>query len=119
MRTILVVDDCEDFRETLAELLATHGYHVVCAANGHQALAALRDGPRPDLILLDLKMPRMSGWQFRNLQTQDPAFADIPVLILSGGADIPEEVRGLNAAGYLPKPIDVNLLLAAIAPFFG
>jgi CheY-like chemotaxis protein len=116
--TILIVDDSEDFRDTLADLLTMQGYRVSCAANGREALEQLRGGPLPRLILLDLKMPRMNGWDFREEQLRDPELAGIPVIILSGGADIPEETDGLGAAGYLPKPVDVSVLLSAIAPYF-
>jgi CheY-like chemotaxis protein len=117
--TILVVDDNGDQRDTLAELLGMAGYRVACAANGREALAYLRNNPPPRLILLDLRMPLMSGWEFRAEQRRDPLLAGIPVLVLSGGADLHGEVAGLDAAGYLVKPTDITLLLAAIAPYFG
>ena len=117
-RTILVVDDNIDLRDTLGDLLTLAGYRVVCASNGREALACLRSGPLPRLILLDLKMPVMNGWEFRTLQLQDPALAGVPVLVLSGGADIRDEVAGLQADAYIPKPANIDLLMAAIAPYF-
>jgi CheY-like chemotaxis protein len=117
-RTILIVDDNLDLRDTLADLLTLAGYPVACASNGREALDYLRSSPPPRLILLDLKMPVMTGWQFRALQLQDPALAAIPVLVLSGGADIRDEVQGLDADAYIPKPANIDLLLTAIAPYF-
>ncbi|WP_437511764.1 response regulator [Sorangium sp. So ce1099] len=113
MKRILVVDDDPDIRETLAELLQEEGYAVSSAAHGGEALCALRTDPRPGLILLDLMMPIMDGWQFRAEQKKDPELASIPVVIISAtGRD--EFVSSLGAAQFLKKPINLEQLLAAV-----
>lgn len=113
-KTILVVDDDQDIRDTLTELLVEEGYEVIGAAHGGEALAALKDEPRPDLILLDLMMPIMDGWQFRTEQRNNPALADIPVVVVSAtGKD--EKVAKLGAAQLLKKPIRLEELLEAVA----
>jgi CheY-like chemotaxis protein len=113
LKRILVVDDDPDIRETLAELLQEEGYAVASAAHGAEALSALRTDPRPGLILLDLMMPIMDGWQFRAEQKKDPELASIPVVIISAtGRD--EFVSSLGAAQFLKKPINLEQLLAAV-----
>jgi CheY-like chemotaxis protein len=113
LKRILVVDDDPDIRETLAELLQEEGYGVTSAAHGGEALSALRTEPRPGLILLDLMMPIMDGWQFRAEQRRDASIASIPVVIISAtGRD--DVVSALGAAQFLKKPINLEQLLAAV-----
>jgi CheY-like chemotaxis protein len=111
---VLVVDDDDDLREVLREILAARGYRVATASDGREALALLRGGLSPSIILLDLRMPGMSGWQFRREQRRDPELADIPVLVLSGGS--PQHVSStLGSIDMLPKPIDLDDLTAMIS----
>jgi CheY-like chemotaxis protein len=113
-KTIFVVDDDQDIRDTLTELLQEEGYSVVRASHGGEALRMLREGPRPSLILLDLMMPVMDGWQFRAEQRKDPALASIPVVVISAtGKD--EKVSTLGAVQFLKKPIRLEQLLEAVA----
>ncbi|MCC6556244.1 MAG: response regulator [Polyangiaceae bacterium] len=113
-KTILVVDDDQDIRETLTELLQEEGYSVARASHGREALAMLREGSNPSLILLDLMMPIMDGWQFRAEQQSDPALASIPVVVISAmGKD--EKIAALGAAQLLKKPIRLEQLLDAVA----
>ena len=113
-KTILVVDDDQDIRDTLTELLQEEGYSVLRASHGVEALSALRDQPSPSLILLDLMMPVMDGWQFRAEQRKDPALAKIPVVVISAtGKD--EKVSALGAVQFLKKPIRLEQLLEAVA----
>ena len=95
---ILVVEDDQDTREGLAEVLAVAGYLVRTAANGKIALEQAREN-RPDLIVLDLAMPVMNGWQFLEVQRRDPRLAAIPVIVAS--ASIDSRVDG--TAVLLPK----------------
>jgi CheY-like chemotaxis protein len=111
---ILVVEDDPDIRETLSEALGFEGYEVTAASNGREALDALRRGPRADVILLDLMMPVMSGWEFRRVQLDDPALAGIPVVVVSASA--PGNARPDR---LLPKPFDIDDLLAVVAELVG
>ena len=104
-------------REALAETLRDEGYDVACAGDGEQALEYLRGGGRPNLILLDLMMPRMSGSEFRVLQKVDPGLSHLPVVLLTADARIEEKARALEAAGAIRKPIDLDELLGTIERF--
>src|SRR5262245_34872901 len=95
---VLIVDDDYDIRATLHEILSDEGYDVASSANGFEALQALRSGTAPCLILLDLMMPVMDGWQFRAQQLSDPTLASIPVVVLSADAGVAQKSRALNAA---------------------
>jgi two-component system chemotaxis response regulator CheY len=106
-RTVLVVDDDPDALDVISTILEDAGYEVVCAANGREALKRLADREgRCDLILLDLLMPVMNGWDFRRRQRETPAFADIPVFLMSAGAHLAVVRDELQAAGCVAKPID-------------
>ena len=89
MATILVVEDNDDVREMMTVTLELEGHEVYTAANGRQALAQLENGLRPCVILLDLMMPVMNGWEFRSALQRDERFKDIPVVVVSaaGGGD--------------------------------
>jgi CheY-like chemotaxis protein len=113
-KTILVVEDDTATREALGLILGAQGFTVLGAGNGQEALGLLRSGPHPDLILLDLMMPVMDGWQFRREQTQDPALSAIPVVILSADGNVRQKATALRADGYLQKPVEVDSLLEAI-----
>jgi CheY-like chemotaxis protein len=114
---ILIVEDDVDIRETLAEILADEGYSVASAANGLDAIAYLQSETLPAVILLDLMMPVMSGWEFRAKQQQDPRIAPIPVVVLSGDGNIQAKATSLNAAGFLPKPVDLERLLGMVSHY--
>ncbi|HEX2688883.1 MAG TPA: response regulator [Kofleriaceae bacterium] len=113
---MLVVEDDEDIRDVLATLLHESGYNVLIAKNGEEALQRLRSEPcRPCVILLDLWMPVMDGWQFRREQRKDSSLAAIPVVALSGD----DEARALNAAAYLGKPVQLQPLVSTVERFCG
>ena len=112
---ILVVDDEAFIRSYLEDVLEEEGYEVMGASNGHEALEQLRKGDEPDLIMLDLMMPVMNGWEFREAQLKDPALARIPVLIVSGAGDVEGEARRLHAAGCVVKPFHPANILSSIA----
>jgi CheY-like chemotaxis protein len=111
---ILVVEDDEATRDALTLVLQASGYQVTTAANGQEALDALREPSPPCLILLDLMMPVMDGWQFRALQRQDPALAVIPVVLVSADGNTPQKAASLGAAGFIQKPVDVHALLDTV-----
>jgi len=117
--TILLVEDDIDVREALAETLREEGYSVDCANDGLDALAYLRRGGQPGLILLDLMMPRMSGSEFRTLQRRDPLLAQFPVVLLSADGRMREKAVALQTAGAIRKPIDLDELLRVIEHFRG
>jgi CheY-like chemotaxis protein len=116
-QSILIVEDDADIREALAEILRDEGHEVQGAPNGQQALHVLRDGPLPALILLDLMMPVMNGWQFRQAQRQDPVLAPIPVVVISADGAALRESTLMGASGFLQKPIELDELLAVVARY--
>jgi CheY-like chemotaxis protein len=110
---VLVVDDDDDFRETVVLVLAAHGWVVRAASDGAEALALLRGGLRPALILMDLFMPVMGGLEVCEELSHDPELRHIPVAILSGDRDAfdappPPGVRMLS------KPVRLDVLLAVV-----
>ncbi len=107
---ILVVDDNRDIRELMAEALMLEGYRLQSAPNGKVALEQARATP-PDLIVLDLMMPIMSGWEFLEAQRGDPKLAAIPVIVVTAVIDPHVEF----AAELLRKPFDLSTLLATVA----
>jgi CheY-like chemotaxis protein len=112
---VLVVEDDEDIRESLVEVLLDHGYASTSAVHGLDALRKLKDpAQRPSLILLDLMMPVMDGRAFREHQLSEPALATIPVVVISAFRDQDRMVSSLKPAAFLPKPIDLPALLRAI-----
>lgn len=111
---ILIVEDDADLREALSEILREEGYSVAGAEHGRDALDLLRRQKHPALILLDLTMPVMNGWQFRAEQRGDPELSGIPVVILSAGDHLAEHMVPLGIHDYIPKPIELPHLLRTI-----
>jgi CheY-like chemotaxis protein len=107
---VLVVEDDPDLRHLMSRLLVLEGFDPQLAANGREALDVLRATPLPRLILLDLMMPVMDGWQFRQAQRADPAIADIPVIVTTA-VPLTERFKELQAAAILQKPWDLGELL--------
>jgi CheY-like chemotaxis protein len=109
-KNILVVEDDTIIREAMKMVLEWEGYKVATAANGREALDRLRWTDPPGLILLDLMMPVMDGWQFLHDQKQDPALASIPVVVVTAAADAtPRDV-----AGRVQKPFQPEELLETL-----
>jgi len=114
-KTLLVVDDNEITRAGLASVLRAEGYTVVLAGSGQEALEYLQTQEAPGLILLDMIMKDMDGWGLLKRMRADPAFADIPVLIITAlGIANEEWARSLGACGFLRKPFDTPDLLAVV-----
>jgi CheY-like chemotaxis protein len=107
---VLIVEDDDDLRDDLAFLLTRKGYQVETAENGKHALEKINEAGPPCLIILDLMMPIMNGWQLRAELLKDPALALVPVVLLSGMADVDEAARSLAAVDHLSKPIDLDKL---------
>lgn len=116
-RAILVVDDDPDLRGAIADVLAEEGYEVHCAGHGGEALAQLRtDGARPpSLILLDLMMPEVSGWDFLALQQKDASLAAIPVVLMSASSKAPAKGEVPGTVDAIKKPFKVEQLLDVVA----
>lgn len=113
-RPVLIVEDDADLREMMAQLLTLEGYQIETVANGREALAYLSDAPRPDVILLDLMMPIMDGWEFRRRQQDDPALADVPVIVLTALDQAQAHASDLNGVDFLKKPLDFDRLLELV-----
>ncbi|MEO8349898.1 MAG: response regulator [Acidobacteriota bacterium] len=106
---VLVVEDDRDQREALCAMLDLEGFPHAQAANGRQALDYLRDFPAPCLVLLDLEMPVMNGWDFRARQLADERLADIPVIVVTAN-DLGLDARFPGVAGFLWKPLEFGKL---------
>ena len=115
-KRVLIVEDDADIRTTVAELLEDEGYHVASVANGLEALDCLRAAHElPDVILLDLMMPKMDGFQFRAEQRADARFSEIPVVLMTAAGDVATRANELQPRGFLKKPFkDIKAILEAI-----
>jgi CheY-like chemotaxis protein len=113
---ILLAEDNADIRETLAEVLALEGFDVETAANGKEALERLQGDISPVLILLDLMMPVMSGWEFLDAQKVNPDLEKHPVVVLSAvpATQSLDDLSPLDAVDSLAKPIDITRLLQTV-----
>jgi two-component system, cell cycle sensor histidine kinase and response regulator CckA len=109
---VALIEDDDDIREALESLLSHAGYRVLPYASAELALCDMESGRHPDLILLDLMMPGMNGWQFRVEQRKRPALSDIPVIALS--ADVSPYAAAIDANAYLKKPVDFDRLCTVI-----
>lgn len=106
---ILIVDDDAEIREALSDLLSDEGHRVRAAGNGKEALELLRQTPAPCMILLDLMMPVMNGWQFVTEAAGDPALSAVPVWIITAAGDAQPPPPGVS--GVLRKPFHLRELL--------
>ncbi|MDP9315208.1 MAG: response regulator [Chloroflexota bacterium] len=113
---VLVVDDDHAIREALSMILEDEGYVVETAENGHEALQYLQHGGRPCLIVLDLKMPVMTGQEFRAEQQRDTTISSIPVAIISAHI-VPGMKPEVEADAFLPKPINYDEFLDTVASY--
>ncbi|MFN7131499.1 MAG: response regulator [Myxococcales bacterium] len=114
---ILVVDDEADQRELMAETLSIMGYEVATAEDGQVALDKMAERI-PDLVLLDLRMPRLSGWGVLEAMKKMQRARNVPVLIISGFG-FEWEAQLVGAAGYISKPIDIDFLRQKVSRLAG
>ena len=119
-KKILVVDDEDDILHFLELVLKEKGYDVVTAANGHEALTTAQI-EKPDLVLLDIMMPQMDGWEVLKLLRVDDETAHIPVAMLSARTEAKDRVQGLQegAIDYICKPFDLRALIAEVRRHLG
>jgi CheY-like chemotaxis protein len=116
---VLIVEDDPEIRAMLKELLATAGFYAVAAEDGLEALHLLRTvrhrAPEtPCLVLLDLKMPRLGGSEFRRAQLGDPTVANVPVAVMSGASDLEQRAAAMGAVASLSKPLDIEALIDVV-----
>ena len=107
---MLVVDDDPDILEALSEILEAEGFEIRRARNGKEALERLEPDP-PQLILLDLMMPVMDGWEFAQRMRQRPSVAGITLIVLSADRNVGSKATDIGAVGHLAKPFELNDLL--------
>lgn len=115
---ILIVEDDEALRSTLARHLRAHGYGVIEVESAEGAIAALSGGQRPGLVILDINLPGDTGWSL----IRDPALAaagDPPVVVATATTINPRRLREYNVAGYLPKPFPLETLVSTIERLLG
>lgn len=115
-KAILVVDDEPAILDMIAELLGYEGYQVVTTSQGSAALARAKADP-PALILLDLMMPGMSGWQVIDALKASPQTRTIPVVVLSARRDLPATAKELGIESFLAKPFDIDELISIVRQY--
>jgi CheY-like chemotaxis protein len=117
--SILVVDDDADIRETIRMVLGIQGYPVATVADGAEALKWLASGhPPPRLILLDLMMPGMNGFDLRAQLSADPRLSCIPIVVLTGASILADQRIGELRVQILRKPIELETLLQTVESVF-
>ena len=112
---MLIVEDDADLREMMAQLLTLEGYETATVANGREALEYLHSAIAPDVILLDLMMPIMDGWEFHRQLEADPEIPPVPVIVLS--ALDQARAKNIHAAAFLKKPLDFDRLLDLVRTY--
>jgi CheY-like chemotaxis protein len=116
-KTVLVVDDDDELRETVCEILEDEGYKAARARNGAEGLDLLRGTLKPSLILLDLMMPIMNGWQFREAQLRDPRLQHIAVVVMTASRNLDD--NPVEADEVLFKPLNLEALVATVQRYCG
>jgi CheY-like chemotaxis protein len=111
---ILLVEDDFVLRGSLSELLTHEGFRVECCADGREAFRRLHMPPRPDLIMLDIMLPHLDGFELRALQRKSPFIANIPVVVISAHDLDPKTVSELGLAPPFRKPLDIPVLLSTV-----
>jgi CheY-like chemotaxis protein len=112
---VLVVEDDLIIRSSIVQILTEEGYDAQGVSNGKEALDYLRHAKRlPCVIILDLMMPIMDGWQFRAQQINDPVLQKIPVVVVTADGNAQQKAKILNAQGWVKKPVEISTLLKAV-----
>lgn len=113
--TVFIIEDDVDTRDMLAKFLEFEGYNVELASNGRQALDLLMTGASACVIVLDLMMPVMDGWEFRRRQIEDAKLKNIPTIVVSAAGR--DRLAQIHADAYLSKPVDMDELLQRVSEF--
>jgi two-component system response regulator MprA len=119
LNQVLIVEDAIDIQMLLGRVLESAGFSVSTASNGREALDLLQSSDTtPELIILDIMMPELDGYQFRKEQEKDPRLAEIPVVVMTAWADIESKAMQIGAKGYLKKPfVDIDTILSTVEKF--
>lgn len=117
-RPVLIVDDDDNIRSTITEILEQAGYLTIGVSDGEEAMAQLHAGVRPAVILLDMMMPGMDGLSFQAELMKHTGLTPVPILVMTADHRLRDQVRPQGVFGYLAKPMDPASLLAAVARFY-
>ena len=118
-RPLMIIDDDDDLRKALTLIMSTYGYDVAAFGDARRALGALESGAPPFLILLDLMMAGMTGWEFRAAQLENPKLTAIPVVVLTAANALTDGVHTLSDVEIIPKPFELDALLAVVGRYGG
>lgn len=111
---VLVVEDDPNLREVFSEVLESEGYRVHVAADGAQALAVLENGATPCVVLLDLRMPTMTGWDLAGRLRSTDRWSEVPIVVVAAHYLVADEARKIGADAWLQKPVSLDRLVAVV-----
>jgi two-component system, chemotaxis family, chemotaxis protein CheY len=111
---ILLVEDDKDISDSITEILSSEGFEVIRAGNGREGLEALKQHSETRLILLDLMMPVMDGFEFQAAIASEPGYAKIPIVVMSADGHVREKKARVSAVEYLRKPVDIDVLIDTV-----
>lgn len=116
LKTILIIEDEKVILHTLKDFLEVEGFDVLIAGNGLVALELLNNTPMPDLLLLDMKMPKMNGWEFAKVYAEK--FSErAPIIVATAAVDAEQRARDVNAIDWVEKPFNLDILLEKIKKY--
>ncbi len=115
--TVLIVDDDEDVRDMVALSVSAEGFAAATASDGKEALDRLRETPKPSLVFLDLRMPRMNGFDVLAAMRRDPELGAVPVVVITGDSTSVPRAIAAGAVECLVKPIELDDLIATVRRF--
>jgi CheY-like chemotaxis protein len=113
-RPLMIIDDDDDLRMALVLIMTAQGYEVAAYGSARAALTALKEGSQPFLILLDLMMAGMTGWEFRAVQMGDPTLATFPVVVLTAVSSVSDGTHTLDDLEIMEKPFELDALLSVV-----